>query len=42
MYKPSEKKKIQRVDGDEHWPTSIKEKIQWFPFIIIMGHTAKE
>ena len=24
MYKPSEKKKIYRVDSDEHCPTSIK------------------
>ena len=42
MYKPSEKKKIHCVDSGEHWPTSIKETIQWFPFIIIMEHTAKQ
>ena len=24
LYKPSEKKKIHRVDRGEHWPTSIK------------------
>ena len=42
MYKHSEKKKIHRVDSDEHWTTSIKDTIQWFPFIIIMEHTAKK
>ena len=40
MYKPSEKNKIHRVDGDEHWPTSTKETIQWFPFLTITEHTA--
>ena len=40
MHKPSEKWKIHRVDSVEHWPTSIKETIQWFPFLIIMEHTA--
>ena len=42
MYKPSEKKRIHRVDSNEHWPTSIKETIQWFPFIAIMEHTANK
>ena len=42
MYKPSEKKKINRVDSGEHWPTSIKETIQWFPFLTIMEHTANK
>ena len=42
MYKPSEKNKFNRVDGDEHWPTSIKKKIQWFPFLTIMEHTANK
>ena len=36
MYKPYEKNKIHRVDSDEHWPTSIKETIQWFPFLNII------
>ena len=40
MYKPSEKNKIHRVDSGEHWPTSIKKTIQWFPFPTIMYHTA--
>ena len=39
MYRPSEKKKFNCVDSDEHRPTSIKNKIQWFPFITIMEHT---
>ena len=26
MYKPSEKKKFNYVDSDEHWPISIKKK----------------
>ena len=38
MYKTSEKK-FNRVDSDEHWPTSIKNKMQWFPFPNIMEHT---
>ena len=42
MYKTSEKKKIYRVDSDEHWPTSIKETIQWFPFLNIMEHTSNK
>ena len=42
MYKPSEKKKCNRVDSDEHWPTSRKKKIQWFPFLTIMEHTANK
>ena len=41
MYKSSEKKKIHRVDSSEHWPTLIKETIQWFPFLTIMENTAK-
>ena len=40
MYKPSEKNKFNPVDSNEHWLTSIKEKIQCFPFITIMEHTA--
>ena len=42
MYKPSEKKKFNRFDSDEHWPTSIKKKIQWFPFLNIMEHTTNK
>ena len=41
MYKPSGKNKIYRVDSDAHWPTSIKRKIQWFPFFTIVEHTEK-
>ena len=33
-------KKIHRVDSDKLWPTSIKDTIQWFPFITITEHTA--
>ena len=40
MYKPSEKKKFNRVDSDDHWTTSIKKSSQWFPFLTIMEHTA--
>ena len=39
MYKPSEKKKFNRVGSDKHWPASIKNKIQWFAFLAIMEHT---
>ena len=39
MYKPSEKKKINRIDDHKHWPASIKSTIQWFPFHTIMEHT---
>ena len=39
MYKPSKKKKINRIDDHENWPTSIKSTIQWFPFHSIMEHT---
>ena len=30
-YKPSEKKKINRLADHDHWPESIKSKCQWFP-----------
>ena len=40
IYKPCEKNKIHRIDIGEHWPTSIKETIQWFPFLTIVEHTA--
>ena len=42
MYKTSEKKKFNCVDSDEHWPKSIKKKIQWFSFLTIMEHTANK
>ena len=42
IYKYSEKEKIHCVDSGEHWPTSVKEKIQWFPFLTIMKHTANK
>ena len=42
MYKPSEKKKFNRVDNHKHWPEPIKETIQWFPYLTIMEHTAKK
>ena len=34
MYKPSEKKKFNRVDSDEHWPTSIK-KVKFSGFLFL-------
>ena len=34
------KKKVDRVDSGEHWPTSIKEIIQWFPFLTVIEHPA--
>ena len=42
MYKPSEKKKFNCVDKDRHWPASIENRIQWFPFLTIMEHTANK
>ena len=39
LYKPSEKKNFNRVDSGDYWPASIRETIQWFPFITIMEHT---
>ena len=38
MYKPSEKKKINRIGDHEHWPASIKSTIQWFHFHTIIEH----
>ena len=37
---PSDFKKIGRLDSDLYWPTSIKDTIQWFPFLAVMEHTA--
>ena len=31
---PSIKKKIDRNDKIEYWPTSIKESLNWLPFLI--------
>ena len=42
IYKPSEKKKFNCVDSDDHWPTSIKKTIKWFPFLTITEHTANK
>ena len=39
LYKTSEKNKFNRIDSDNYWPTSIKDIIQWFPFLTIMEHT---
>ena len=39
IYKPFEKKKINRVDNHKHWPAPIKKTIQWFTFLTIMEHT---
>ena len=39
MSKPSDKKEIYYHDSDLYWPTTIKDQIQWFPFITIMEHT---
>ena len=36
---PLKNEKIHRVDSGEHWPTSIKGTIQWFPLYTIMEHT---
>ena len=32
--------KFNRFDSDKFWPTSIKDRIQWFLFLAIMEHTA--
>ena len=42
MCKPSEKRKLNRVDNHKHWPASIKNKMQWFPFLTFMEHTANK
>ena len=34
--------KFNSVDSDKHWPKSIKNKIQWFPFPTITEHTANK
>ena len=40
VYKPSSKKEIDRHDSDSYWPTSIKDKINWFKFLKIIEHNA--
>ena len=40
MYKNSAKKERDHHDSNSHWKTSIKDTIQWFPFITIIEHTA--
>ena len=42
IYKPYERKKFNRVGNHKHWPASIKNKMQWFPFLTITEHTAKK
>ena len=37
MYKLSE---TNRHDIDLYWPISIKDTLEWFPFLAIMEHTA--
>ena len=34
------KRKFNYHDSDDYCPTSIKDTIQWFPFLTIMEHTA--
>ena len=41
-YKPSAKREIDLQDRDLYWPTSIKDRIQWFTFITIMKHTEND
>ena len=35
----TKKKKFNHHDSESYWPTSIKDTINWFTFITIMGHT---
>ena len=42
MYKPSSKKRINRLDNFDHWPESIKRTIECFPFLDIMEYTEKD
>ena len=37
---PSIKKKIDRNNKTEYWPTSIKESLNWLPFFDIIEFTA--
>ena len=38
--KTSDKKENDCHDSDLYWPTTIKDKIQWFLFLAIMEHSA--
>ena len=40
LYKPSIKRKFNCHDSDSYWPISIKDTIDWFPFLAIMEYTA--
>ena len=40
MSKPSDISEMDSHDSKLYWPTSLKDTIQWFPFIPIMEHTA--
>ena len=31
---------MDRHDRDLYWPTSIKYRIQWFPFLTVIEHTS--
>ena len=33
-------KQIDRHDSNLYWPTTIKDRIWWFPFLAILEHTA--
>ena len=35
-------KKINLVGNHKHWPVSMKNKMQWFPFLTIMEHAANK
>ena len=39
VYKPSDKKEIDRHDSDLYWPNSIKDTIQRLSFLAIIEHT---
>ena len=39
---PSIKKKIDRNNKTEYWPTSIKESLSWLSFLYIMGFTKEK
>ena len=34
--------KLNSVDNHKHWPASIKETMQWFPFLAIIEHTTNK
>ena len=40
LYKASEKNKINCIDSDDYWQSSIKDTIKWFPFLAIMENTS--